>query len=87
MVKELELETVMIVGNIPRKWSMLHVMCMSMKRITRTTKHLQIVWLTVFEPRWRLLGLRLVFDFSLNMGFVPSEPLARDYLVMWAITK
>ena len=65
-VRMLELEIMMIVRDVPKRWSMLRAPCLSMKRMERTTENLYVVSLTRFELRWRLLDVCLLFKFYIK---------------------
>ena len=54
------LETVTIVQDCSREVALVHVQVFFVKWMMRTAEFLQVIWLTSFEPRWRLLGLCLV---------------------------
>jgi len=58
-----------------------------LKWMTRIAEYLQVVWLTGFESRCRLLGLCLKYNLAFRRTLCPMGLLGRDYLMMWAITK
>ena len=82
VVRVLDSEKMRILRVIPKRWTMLHVRCLFVKRMTTIAEYIQTVWLASFVSRWRLLGLYLVSNFTSNMGFAANRPLGRDYLVI-----